>query len=156
MKTPLRAILLVAAAITLLGLHAEVYKSLTFDMSDGSTVIIPLSSSIESEINDNQIVFSDGTNVYSVDAAKINNVELRKDIPSAIREIDDIKVPVITGRTVCFSNLPADSVIMVCAVDGRIVKKLEVCGDAVLSLEDLPAGIYLVNVNKTTIKISLK
>lgn len=156
MKTPLRAIFLVAAAITLLGVHAEVYKSLTFGLSDGSTVIIPLSSSVESEIKDDQLVFSDGSKVYSVDAAKISNVELKNDVPSAISEIDDIKAPVISGRTVCFSNLPAGSVIMVCDVDGRIVKKLEAYGDAVLSLEDFRAGIYLVNVNKTTIKISLK
>ena len=62
----------------------------------------------------------------------------------------------VSGRTICFSNLPVGSVITVCTVDGRIVRTLDAFGDVVLSLEDCADGIYLVNVNKTTIKIALK
>lgn len=156
MKTPLRTILSVAAAVTLFCVHADVYKGLTFSLSDESTVTIPLSSSVEGEIQGDQIVFSDGTNSYSVEAAKISSVKLDKDNSSAVGEIEATNVPEIAGRTIRFSNLPVGSVLTVCTVDGRIVKKLDVFGDVVLSLEDCADGIYLVNVNKTTIKIALK
>lgn len=156
MKTPLRTILLLAAVVTLFGLHAEVYKNLTFKLSDETAVAIPLSKAVTGQIQDGNVVFNDGTNSYTVEAAKIKGVSFSNDLSSVVNSFESKNVPVIAGRTVYFTNLPDGSHIAVYAVDGRIVRTLDASGDAVLSLEDFPAGIYVVNVNKTTIKIALK
>ena len=93
---------------------------------------------------------------HEVDAANIAGVGFDNDISSVITSFTSKYQPMVAGRTVYFFNLPAGSDIAVYTVDGRIVKTLAADGDAVLSLEDVPAGIYIVNVNKTTIKIALK
>ena len=156
MKTPLRMIMLLAAAVTLSGLQAKVYNNLTFKLSDDTTVAIPLSKNVKGTIQDNKVVFNDGTNSYEVDAANIAGVRFDNDISSVVTSFTSKYQPMVAGRTVYFFNLPAGSDIAVYTVDGRIVKTLAADGDAVLSLEDVPAGIYIVNVNKTTIKIALK
>ncbi len=156
MKTPLRTILLLLAVVTLFGLHAEVYKNLTFTLSDETVVAIPLSKTVKGEIQGENVIFNAGTNSYTVEAAKIKGVRFRNDLSSVVNSFESKNKPVVAGRTVYFNNLPAGSHIAVYTVDGRIVRTLDASGDAVLSLEDFQAGIYIVNVNKTTIKISLK
>lgn len=149
--------LLMAAALPFMA-NADGFRSIKVDVADGSTLMVNLTDGLKTKFTRNEIKFTDGADV-NISLSKANVVHFTFVETSAIDapETDtDATTPTVENRTLHFSNLPENSHIAIYDIKGRTTTRHEANGEFELNLEQLPAGVYVVNVNGISYKIALK
>ena len=132
--------------------YAQVEKVLCIQMKDGSKVSFFLNEKPHTTF------VADSVEVISATAqAKIKRTDVQSFKFETEQEngIDNIENPVydITGGAVSVSGVKPGSNVRILTIDGRTAMSVKaVDGTALFSIGSLPAGIYLLNYNDTTIK----
>ena len=98
--------------------------------------------------------------------AKGTNVELtvpRESIVKFVHTPNQAGIDVVTaggmtlsGNTLSFDSLPAGSVVNVYIASGIQVRSLKAEGAVEIDLDGLTAGVYVVNVNGVSYKVSVQ
>lgn len=150
-------------AIFLMGIFSQVaaqstYVHLTITMNDGTEETYDMQSSSYMYFDDGgKLVITEGsegmvTASYPLaDIRKITCDELEgtpEDIDSGV-----VLFPNPTQNTVTFRNVRGKQNVKVYALDGRLVKSLQVIDNQIVDISDIPSGMYLVNISSNTYKM---
>lgn len=136
--------------------HAQTYDSVVVDMADGSQTTVTLEKGMTTEFSSTSVIFSSPAGT-AVDLNKDDVVAFSFSETSGVADIaGNAAAPALTSGGLSFSNLPAGSSISVHDTAGRLAESATASGDFTLPLGDLPAGVYIVTVNGTSYKISVK
>lgn len=153
MKNRILLMLLLSFAVSA---SAQVHKALVVEMRDGSTASFPLAEkpriTFEGELMD---IVSSAADMQLVrtDVRKYSFVDAQTSVDEAFASSE----AVIYGNVIIISGVPDRTVVGVYSINGVVVMRaIAVGGSSTLSLENLPAGLYIVNYNNTSIKFQKK
>lgn len=133
--------------------YASGYRSAVVEKTDGSTAIIDLEPEMTTRFDGDMLTFT-GTGT-SVEIPKSDLVSITFSETTGITDIT--ASPSLTDGAISFTGLPAGSIIAVFDTAGRCLSSTRTTGgDGCLSLNSLPAGVYIVSVNGFSYKISVK
>ena len=155
MHLAMRKFLLCAiAACSAFITNAAGYDKLNVHLTDGTTMEVVLVSDLKLSFTDTELV------------AKGTNVELtvpRESIVKFVHTPNQAGIDVVTaggmtlsGNTLSFDSLSAGSVVNVYTASGIQVRSLTAEGAVEIDLDGLTAGVYVVNVNGVSYKISVQ
>ncbi|MBR5892183.1 MAG: hypothetical protein IKZ37_00885 [Bacteroidaceae bacterium] len=138
------------------GVSAQGRKTLVVEMRDGSSASFML-------VQKPTITFT-GTLMSVVSASSSLEIE-RTDVKqyyfetvtTSVEEVVEEAQAVVSGNAVSISGLPANADVTVYAGNGvQVLSEKAVDGCCKISLDTLPNALYIVNYNKTSIKILKK
>lgn len=149
MKNKILLILLLFFSVRL---SAREYKALVVEMRDGSTASFLLAEkpkiTFAGELM-NIVSSASGMEFARADVRKYSFV----DAPTSVDEAIVSPEAVIDGNTVVVCGVPDGTAVGVYTVGGAaVMQSTAVGGSCTLSLENLSAGLYIVNYNNTSIK----
>ena len=137
-------------------LWAASYNMVCVNLSDGSTVKIVMTENLEIQFdNENLVASSDGSEV-TVPKANILNFKHTYDAEAAVEDVLNDNGLTFENGMLLFNGLPADAVISVYDLSGKLLRRVNAEGDFSLSLDSLEKGIYIVNVNNVSYKVNIK
>ena len=137
-------------------LWAASYNMVCVNLSDGSTVKIVMTESLEIQFDDENLVAnSDGSEV-TVPKTNIVNFRHTYDDGAAVENILTDNDLTFENGMLLFNDLPVDAVISVYDLSGKLLQRVNAEGNFALSLDGLAKGIYIVNVNNVSYKVNIK
>ncbi len=151
-------------ALTLLLLSSALYagekKVLSVFMTDGTNVSFYLKEQPLVTFVGDDVKIVSTTEEAVIARAQVDRFEFLTDMPAGIEEIeaDDDETSrgniEILKEAIYISGMTPNSRALLFSLKGQMLASATADGEgnASLSLESLPAGIYLINYNKTTIK----
>lgn len=145
-----------AAILTVPVICANVYKSMTINLTDGTEVSLPLTPAATGQYTTEGNLVLTSDNTYTVAVDKIASLSFSNQLPTSVDDIATDTYTSIEGNTIRFSGLKDGSEITVYTIDGRQVTSLIAKNEAILSLDGHTPGLYLVKVNTTTLRILVK
>lgn len=129
-------------------------------MKDGTSVYFLLEEKPNITFVNEDVKVVSASNEATVKRTLIDRFEFVAEIPTGIEDVEEGEENAVrdrfelTGNAVCVSGLLSGCRVQLFSLNGQVIMSA-VAGDngcVTLSLETLPAGIYLVNYNETTIK----
>lgn len=137
-------------------IHAQEYESVTMTMVNGVTTTVVLSGDPTIKFVDDKLVITTKDATAEFDRQEI--MQLNYNVVAGIENVNIDNISVVNnGEALIFSNLLENSRIMVFDLSGRLLKSDRSIGSSfVLPFSDLSNGIYIVNVNGVSTKISVK
>ena len=137
-------------------LWAAPYNMVCVNLSDGSTVKIVMTESLEIQFDkENLVANSDGSEV-TVPKTNILNFKHTYDASTAVEEVLNNNGLTFENGMLLFNGLPAEAVISVYDLSGKLLRRVNAEGDFSLSLDSFQKGIYIVNVNHVSYKVNIK
>ena len=137
-------------------LWAASYNMVCVNLSDGSTVKIVMTESLEIQFDDENLVAnSDGSEV-TVPKTNIVNFRHTYDDGAAVENVLIDNGLTFENGILLFNDLPVDAVISVYDLSGKLLQRVNAEGNFTLSLDGLAKGIYIVNVNNVSYKVNIK
>lgn len=153
---------LLAFALFLLAasLHAAEKRVLSILMKDGTNVCFYLSEQPLVTFVGDDVKIVSASEEAAIARTLVDRFEFLDEMPTTIEEIEvDDNKPMrdnleISEEAVSISGLTGNGPVRLFTLKGKLVLTAtpDSEGAANLSLESLPAGIYLINYNETTIK----
>lgn len=149
-----RSLLTLVCALIAMTAWSLPYDKVRVDLADGSKVEIELSEKLSLSFNDTHLLVK-GSNA-DVEIPKEKIVTFSHNQSSGVADAAIEQSVDFDGRVMRFSGLADGSLITIHNLSGACMRSFTTDGDCQLSLEDLPAGVYIVAVNNVSYKISLK
>lgn len=136
-------------------IHAQEYESITMTMVNGVTTTVVLSGEPTIKFIDDKLVITTQDATAEFDRQEI--MQLNYNVVAGIENVNIDNISVVNnGEALIFSNLLDNSHIMVFDLSGRLLKSDRSLGSSfVLPFSGLSNGIYIVNVNGVSTKISV-
>lgn len=158
MKQLLKRGLLLAVLVvgTILPLSAQSVQAVV-TMRDGTEQLYYLSNYDRMYFEENEVLVIGQESVKELvkiplaDIRKINCYELENTVEELFQTVTVYPNPVY--ETLTLRNLSGTQVINIYALDGRMVKSVEVTGDQPIDISDLSSGYYLVKTPTSTHKM---
>lgn len=146
---------LLLLAMGAMGLMAQAagYNSLSVHLKDGSHVDITLTDEFVLKFSESDLSATNGTDEISVQRSEISHFS--HSTTSALTDVNAADGVTRYGNNLHFSGLPACSV-QVFTVGGVEVLSGTAEGEYTLSLDNLPAGLYIATVNNVSYKVAVK
>lgn len=151
------------AIVLLLGLAFQAsaqstYVHLTITMNDGTEETYDmLSSSFMYFENGQNLVITeaaDGMTTVTYPLANIRKITCDELVGTSENTDLDVAIyPNPTHNTLTIQNLKGKQLVKIYALDGRMMKSVQVSESQSINVSDLPAGLYLVNVSYHTFKM---
>ena len=142
---------LLITALILIGLasSAIAQDEMIFNImkTDGSTTSILMNKDARIYYSDTQLLFFDGNETVSV-----NLSEIRKAYFTAPQDVDEIEnqqfsiYPNPVKDVLRINNISDNQEVRIYSINGAIIKKSVVSGNAEINISDLNAGIYIIGV----------
>ncbi len=137
---------------------AENFNAIVVKTTDGIENTIGLSEQLTTTFSDTEAIFSDGRTTVAFpreqllgfDFTYLEGISQIAADPATIR-------PQLDGaaRRIVIDNLPDGTRIAVFNAQGKRIHHATANGHHEVSLQNLPAGLYLVNIGRTTYSITL-
>ena len=151
-----QGLLLLALTVgTVLQLSAQ--SQVVVKMRDGSEQLYYLTENDRMYFEENEKLVIE-ENLYKetfkiplADIRKINCYELENTVEESMQAVTLHPNPVY--ETLTFRNLSGTQTIRIFALDGRMVKSVEITEDQPIDISDLPSGYYLVKTLSSTHKM---
>lgn len=132
--------------------YLEVY------LYDGSVTTLRLSDNPEITFADADVTFLGNNIDLTVPFAQIQGMKYHDGVNLSVNPArqSDSTIRVI-GKSLHINNSAAAASLSVYSLSGRLLKRLAAIpeGSTVISLSDLPAGIYIVNLNNQSLTVKL-
>ena len=138
-------------------IFAEGKDVLSVIMKDGTSVYFLLAEKPLITFQDDNVKIVSETDEVMMKRTLVERFEFVADMPTSIDDVEEEALRgqfELTGNAVVVNGLADGCKVGLYSINGQAVMSA-VAGEngcAILSLEALPAGIYLVNYNDTTIK----
>lgn len=132
--------------------YAQVEKVLCIQMKDGSKVSFFLKEKPRVTFATDSVEVISATTQAKIKRSDVQSFKFKAEQESGIKDITDATYS-IDGVTVIINGVEPGSNVSILTIDGRTaMSETAAEGTAVFSIGTLPAGIYLLNYNDTTIK----
>lgn len=141
-------------ALTVAAAQSAVYDQVTINLNDGGKVEIRLGDELRMHFTDTDLIVS-GTG-SDVTVARENIKDLRHSKSSGISETVAADGFRYADGSLEFNDLPAGTQVIVCDTAGKVMRTIEASGHCVVSLSDLPKGVYVVKAGASSFKILIK
>ena len=149
----LAASLLLCSAVTS---YADGYRRVEIKEFNGTVTSVDLSDNLRTEFNEGKVLFIDDDLSLEFDRYSVRAFSF-SDVPTGIESVNgETSSPKIEQGKMSFSNLPEGSRIMVVSASGSIVSDVKTEGNYSFNINELPAGVYVVNVNGLSYKVIVK
>lgn len=159
-KFLLTVIVMVAASTAVASVNG--YKSIVLHHLDGEQLAITIENGMTTKVANGNLTLecTKGTITKPLDNLKFWNYSLLpgEDFETAgigIVEGDMIGL-VVENERIVFQNLPANSVVGLVAVDGRVILSDKAAGYYEIPLSELTHGVYILTYNGKSLKIAVK
>ncbi len=154
-KRLLATTLLVTATV---GMSAASYRSLVLGKTDGTTVILPLSQNLQTTITaEGNLAFSKDTELLmSVPMIQVDNWKFTEKSTTGLQGIAAANGYSVIGNLVVIDGLTASTSVKVISSAGQTVIETVAEHRCELSLENLPAGVYVIVYGNQTLKIAVR
>lgn len=139
----------------------KAYKSLVLNLNDERQVIVPLSTSLATTYDGANLVFVNGDMRIEIPASEVAKWFYSSQlITTGLNDIDNETAPSVESvgeKSVRLSGLKENATISIFDMAGRTVKTAVASESAVISLESLTAGVYVIDIDgKHRLKISIR
>ena len=157
MKRLLKRGLLLAVLVVGTVLQVSAQSQVVIKMRDGGeqTYYLTENDRMYFEENEKLVIeaglYKDVSKIPLADIRKINCYELESTTEGSMQAVTVYPNPVY--ETLTLRNLSGTQTIRIYALDGRIVKSVEVSGDQPIDVSDLTSGYYLVKTLSSTHKM---
>lgn len=131
------------------------YNVVTVNLKDKTQVDIAISSELKISFSDTDLIASGGEKEILVSKDKIVNFTHSYDSSLGIDAVSAEAFELSDGGLI-MRGLPEGSVVNILTTSGVLVSSKAASGDVVISFTELDKGIYIVNVNKNSFKITVK
>lgn len=135
---------------------ADGYKSVEVRESDGTITLIDLSDELETTFDNEKVFFNDGNIYFEFLNYKVKSFSFGQTTSGISSAEAGSSMPDMSRGRMSFSNLPANSRIMVISAGGSVVSDVRAEGQYTMSLDNIPAGVYIVKVNKMSYKVTVR
>ena len=161
MKHPLNRGLLLLAL--LLGMAFQMFAQsthvhVTIFLNDGTETSYDMSSASYMYYEDGvKLVITEGTDgmtTVSYPLADIRKITCEEQLGTPENSIEKAQIyPNPTHDMLTISNIDGKRQMKIYALDGRLVKSMQVINNQTLDISDLTAGLYLVDIESVTLKL---
>lgn len=141
-------------ALTVAAGQSAVYDQVTINLNDGGKVEIRLGEELRMHFTDTDLVVT-GTG-SDVTVGRENIKDFRHSKSSGIAETVAPDGFRYVDGSLEFNNLPQGTRVIVCDTAGKVIRNVEASGQCVVSLSDLPKGVYVVKAGASSFKILIK
>lgn len=159
-KLLLSAIVMVAASTAVASVNG--YKSIVLHHVDGEQLAITMENGMTTKVANGNLMLEcpKGTITKPLDNLKFWNYTLQPGVDfetAGVGKIGgDVVGLVVENDRIAFQNLPANSVVGLISVDGRVILSDKAEGYYEVSLTDLSHGVYILTYNGKSLKIAVK
>lgn len=138
------------------GSHAESYRSVVVSLSDGSNTRINLTGTLETAFDESQVIFTDGETQIRFDKALMESFTFDEASDGVSAITGENTTPVVGNGVIEFSGLPDGSRIRLYDLGGKCLLDEAASGNYKMEIPAQTRGVYIVNVNNMSYKITLK
>lgn len=128
------------------------YKSVVVTLHDGSSTKIDLTDGMKTTFDETNVVFAD--DVFHLEFEKSQVAKFEFSETSGINEIGASGAEFEHG-ILTLSGMPSNSKIAIYTIAGTCVEAIEFAGNCNIDLNNLQAGVYIVNINNVSYKIAI-
>lgn len=147
---------LILLLVLMIGTTTFAQKALVVELRDGSSTTISLSEAPRITFAGEQMSIISSTTSMDILRSDIKNYHFI-DAPLSIDETTAPSQAVIENNTLTVSGVAPNTTITFYTVSGVVVKHaVATDGHCTITLNDLPAGLYIVTYNNTTFKFLKK
>jgi hypothetical protein len=147
------ALLLFGAAMAA---QAQEFTTLVVLMKDGSTTKIQLSEEPKATLSGSNLNIATTSTTLQLDRSKVLQFSYVNDGGVEGVKADAKSTFTKKGDLLIFQGLKSGSKVSIYGIDGRLMKEASAGGSYEMSLSELSAGVYIVNVNGTATKIAIR
>ena len=148
------ALLLLGAAMAV---RAQEFTTLIVAMDDGTSTKVLLGSQPKVSFNGTVLEIATNTTTLQIDRTKMRSFRTIYDPSTGVGGVKSQSGKFIQkGDLLIFQNLPMGSNVRVFCSDGRLMRAATAEGSYEMSLGQLSAGLYIVNLNGISTKIILR
>ncbi|MCH4156755.1 MAG: T9SS type A sorting domain-containing protein [Muribaculaceae bacterium] len=147
------AMLLIGVAMSM---QAQEYTTLVVLMRDGSSTKVQLSEEPKVTFSGTNLNIATTATTLQLDRAKVQRFNYVNDGGVKGVSADNKSTYIKRGDLLIFQDLKSGSKVSVFGVDGRMLKDATASGNYEMSLSELSSGVYIVDVNGTTTKITIR
>ena len=134
----------------------EGYRKVWVTLSDGSSIEVELSETLETSFIEDQVVFADGNTQYSFPKNMVKSFKFDSQPLSISQTAYAEARPIINNGVIEFNLLPENSRVVLLGANGKIYFDTVATGHCTLALPELSKGVYVVNVNSMSYKVIIK
>ena len=151
---PKQLLLLFAMLASAVFVRAGNVEYLTFNV-DGNPIVIALAEHPVITYTDNTLHVKTEKDTIDIPVKKLSGTAFTE--TTGIKGIDSPQLQMEAG-SVCLMNLPSESKVIVYAADGteKLSLTADSNGQAIVNVDNLPKGIYIVKSAKQSVKITNK
>ena len=147
--------LLLALCMGTAAAWADGYRSLIVTFQDGTTSQLNLTDGMQTKFTTTQVRFVDGSTMVTFDKTTVASWHFDESV--GIHSVQgEAAAPMLAGRTVRLSAVPAGTTVRVLTADGRTLVSETVTGNYEISLHGQPAGTYIIGIGQQAFKISIR
>ncbi len=151
MKKSFWLVLLLVLAIKA---EAAGYKSVYVTLLDGSVSQIDLTDDMKTTFDETNVIFSDETFLMEFEKQQVSKFEF-----SELTGIESTTVfntaPIIKAGILTLHGMPDNSRVAIYSTSGTCISENHFSHTCSINLNDLPSGVYIVNVNNISYKIAI-
>lgn len=147
-----RLVITFIVAICCITAHADTGRSLFITFSDGSKIEFALAATPEITAANDKLTVTSSTTTASYDLYTVKTFTYGT--TTGIKATETSSPFTISGNRLIVNG--DNNQIRIIAIDGKIVSisPIQTGNTTVISLDELPGGVYIINVNGQSIKIS--
>lgn len=157
MKLKRTLLTLAVMAVSVASMWADGFSTLVVRTAADEVTTVTLNDDITMSFSETTLDITDGVIEVNIPRADIASFEFTD--PVGIQSIGtDGASAVVTDAAIAMSNLAAGTQVNIFDIQGRLIGQRTAAADGSLSiaLDSLPRGVVMVNVNNTTLKVTLK
>jgi hypothetical protein len=155
MKKKILTLILLIFCVALL--RAQEFNTLVVAMDDGTSTKVLLGSQPKVSFNGTTLEIATNTTVLQFDRTKLRSFRTIYEPSTGVGGVKSQSGKFIQkGDLLIFQNLPSGSNVRVFGSDGRLMRAATAEGSYEISLSQLSAGLYIVNLNGISTKIILR
>jgi hypothetical protein len=147
------ALLLLGAAMAV---QAQEFTTLVVLMKDGSTTKVQLSEEPKATFSGSNLNIATTSTTLQFDRTKVQRFSYVNEGGVKGVKADAKSTFTKKGDLLIFQGLKSGSKVSIYGIDGRLMKEASASGSYEMSLSELSAGVYIVNVNGTATKITIR
>lgn len=132
---------------------AGTYNVVKVHLADDSDVRIVLNDRIRMSFDADNLLVTGGNTDVTIEKARVAGFSHEYEAGAGV---GTLLQGGIDGNSLRFSSLPKGSMVRVFSADGTLVFSMQAEDDAVVSLEGLDKGTYVVSVDKMSYKVMVK
>lgn len=148
-----KLLLSLAALLTAATMWGTSFNRLSVHLVDGSTVDVVMTNELTLRFDQTNLIITGSESDMTIPKAEVVkfNHSFQSGVGNVAADPEAIKVE---GDRILFDNLPEGTVLRVFALNGANLLTREISSGYTLLLDQFEAGIYIVNVNGVSYKIT--